>query len=455
MNMAESSCDGKGKIFYGWWIVLILSILTTYGAGVFYYGFSTFVKPIVNELGWSMAVVSGAFSLYRLEAGIAAPILGYLLDRMGPRRLVFSGGLVTGWGFIYLSHVHTVWHFYAAIIIISLGFSAFGGVAVGNPLIGKWFVKKRGSAIGIYGASRSFAGVIVPLVAWLVACYGWRTALLFMGPVTWLVVLPLSFTLKHSPEQEGLLPDGESPVSSVNGGPGAGRAAGIAEVDFSLRGSMATSAFWVLAACMFMHQMSQAAIFVHLIPYLIDKGIRPTSAAAVVTIVAAVSVVGRYGSGWLGDRVNKKYLLIVLFLLQPVAIFSLTRVQSLTDVVPFALLYSIAYGGITVVNAIVIGEYYGRKHYGTIYGTVQGLSTFGGIAGPLVAGWIYDIHGSYHLAFMIFVGMLVFATLLLLFLKVPPSDIDGPLSQRKGFGIKQHHFLYFSFFTTRSSHAYD
>jgi MFS family permease len=416
--MTESFPNKKGTIFYGWWIVLVLSIVSAYGAGIFYYGFSTFVKPIVKEMAWSMTVVSGAFSIYRLEAGIAAPIVGYLLDRIGPRKLVFAGGLVMGGGFIYLSYVNTVLPFYAAIMIISFGYSAFSG-GIGNPLVGKWFVKKRGNAIGIYAASRGLAGLIVPGVAYLIVHYGWRSTLLIIGPLTWLIVLPSSFFLKHSPEQYGLLPDGEPSATVVNDTDRIGKTVKVAEVDFSLRKSMATSAFWILTVGLFMHQITQAAVFVHLIPYLIDLGINPTSAASVVSFVALVSIVGRYGSGWLSDRFNKKRLLIILFIMQPIGLFSLTQVHHFIDVIPFVLLYSIAYGGTLVVKTVIIGDYYGRKNYGTIFGVIQGLSIFGGIAGPLIAGLVYDIKGSYQLAFTSFSILMGFATLLILFLKRP------------------------------------
>ncbi len=128
---------------------------------------------------------------------------------------------------------------------------------------------------------------------------------------------------------------------------------------------------------------------------------------------------GRYGFGWLGDRFNKKWLLIILFIIQPIAIFSLIRVRVFTDIIPFVLLYSTAYGGTVVVKATITGDYYGRKNYGKIFGAIQGFSTFGGIAGPLIAGLVYDIYGSYHLAFISFAIMMIFTALLTSFLKRP------------------------------------
>jgi MFS family permease len=411
--------SGINHIYYGWWIALVLSMLSTYGNGVYYYGFSTFVKPIVQEMAWSMTVVSGAFSIYRLEAGIAAPIVGYLLDRIGPQKLVFGGGLVMGGGFIYLSHVHTALHFYVAIIMISCGWSACAGAAVCNPLLGKWFVKKRGSAIGIYNAVIGLAGLLVPGVAYLITHFGWRSTLLIMGPLTWLIVPPLSFFLRHSPERCGLLPDGEPSAPSVYDAQQTGRTVEVVEADFSLRASMATSAFWILTLCFFMHQITQATVFVHLIPYLIDLGIDSTSAASVITFIVVTSSAGRYGFGWLGDRFNKKWLLVILFVIQPIAIFSLLRARLLMDIIPFVLLYSISYGGLIVVRATITGDYYGRKNFGKIFGTIQGFSTFGGIAGPVLAGLMYDIHGSHQMAFASFAVMMGLTALVISFLKRP------------------------------------
>jgi MFS family permease len=417
--MSILSYKKQGKVFYGWWIVLICSLLSAYASGIFYYGFGTFVKPIVTELGWSMALVSGAFSLYRLEAGIAAPIVGFLLDRIGPKRLAFAGGILMGGGFIYLSQVTNVLPFYIAIFTTSSGWSAFAGTSFGNPLVGKWFVKKRGRALGIYAAARGFAGLLVPMVAYLIAHYGWRSALLIMGPITWLIVLPLSFALKHSPEKHGLLPDGEPSGPDHNHAHRAVNTAGVTEVEFTLGKAMLTLSFWIITICLFTFQVTQSAVFVHLVPYLIDIGIKPTSAASVVTFISLTSMLGRYGFGWLSDLFNKKWLLVILFILQSIGIFSLVHIRHFIDIITFVLVYSVAYGGTTVVKATITGEYYGRKNFGTIYGVIQGVSTFGSIAGPLIAGLVYDIKGSYYLAFTSFSLMMAFTALLTLLLKRP------------------------------------
>ncbi|MFC1969577.1 MFS transporter [Chloroflexota bacterium] len=407
----------RRKVFYGWWIVLACSLISSFGAGTFHYGFSVFVRPVSIDLGWSLVLVSGAFSLYRLEAGILAPLAGFLLDRYGPRKLVMAGAILMGAGFIFLSQAKTVVPFYSAFVIISAGFTFTSGTAIGAPLIGKWFVKKRSRALGIYAAIFGLGGLLVPVLSQMIILYGWRTTLLVMGPCIWLVDLSLALMLRHKPEEHGLLPDGDTPHTRNNDG--SPKAADYIEVDFSVRKAVSTRSFWILSLCLTAFQMTMAAIYVHLINHMVTVGIEISLAATAVTLLAVTSILGRLGFGWLGDFFSKKRLLIIIFLLQGLGIFALAQVQQMWHIVPFLLAYAPGYGGLLALKPAIVGEYYGRKNFGTIYGVIQGISTAGGIAGPVFAGWVYDTNGNYFLAFIIFAFINIAAAFLLLFLRRP------------------------------------
>ena len=168
-----------------------------------------------------------------------------------------------------------------------------------------------------------------------------------------------------------------------------------------------------------------SALFVHLIPYLITVGFEARLAALVVTFVTLTSIFGRLGFGWLGDIFSRKWLLIIVFLLQPAGIFALAQVRQLVHIIPFLLTYAPSYGGAVALRPAIIGEYYGRKNFGTIYGVIQGISTFGGIAGPVIMGLVYDIKGSYYLAFVFLALANLFSALLLLFLRRPSLRNDA------------------------------
>ena len=419
-----SSLKVKRRVFYGWWIVLACSLLTCYGAGIFYYGFSAFVQPMAKDLGWSMALISGAFSLQRLETGVAAPLVGFLLDRFGPRKLVVSGAILMGAGFIYLSQTKTVLPFYVAFFLVSLGWSFNGGTALSAPLIGKWFIKRRGRALGFYSAGVGLSGLLVPVLSYLIALYGWRLTLLIVGPVTWLVSIPLALPLRHKPEEHRLLPDGE--VSGHDQGTlVTTNRVSVREVDFPVREAMLSPAFWLLTLCFFAFQMSMSALFVHLVPCLITSGIEAQLAALVVTFITVFSILGRLGFGWLADLLSKKRLLIIIFLLQAIGVFAFTQVRQVLYLIPFLLAYAPSYGGVIAVRSAIIGEYYGRKNFGTVNGLITGIAMLGGIAGPVIAGLAYDINGSYYVAFVSFALLNLFSALLLLLLKRPSLKYEG------------------------------
>ena len=410
-------------IFYGWWILIASSLLTFYGAGTFFYGFTVFVHPMVRDLGWSMALVSGAFSLYRLESGVAAPLAGFLIDRYDPRFLVAAGGFFWGAGLVYLSRVTSIFHFYAAFFVISFGWTFASGAAVPSAMIAKWFVRRRGRALGIFTAVSGLCGIFAPLLSRLIELYGWQRTLFFTGFFTWLIVLPLSLTLRHRPEDYGLLPDGGVNPSTTrpqqeDGAP----APGFPENDFNVKQAMATPTFWFLVVISITFQMTMSPLFVHLVPHLVTSGIDTRTASLTVTFITLCSVAGRAGFGWLSDFANKKWLLICTFLLQAVGLFVFAQVRSEVYLIPFLLAYAPGYGGSIAIRPAIVGEYYGRKNFGTVYGVLLGSGLFGGISGPVIAGYIYDVYGSFRQAFMLFALVSVFSALVLIFMKRPQLE---------------------------------
>jgi len=411
------------NLYYGWWTVIICALITSYGAGTFHYGFSVFVHPIVNELGWSMALVSGAFSLYRLESGVAAPLAGYLVDRIGAKKVISLGAALMGTGYICLSQVNTILPFYLSCLIISIGFGLSTGQVIGTTLISKWFVRKRGKALGLYFSIAGLSGFLVPVLSQLIHLFGWRSTLVILGPLTLLVVLPLALCLKHKPEEHGLLPDGDlaandQNVSHTASGQGGG------DVGFSFFEAARTPAYWLLAVCLSLFQMTMSSVFVHLVPYLITIGFEARLAAVVVTCVTAASVLGRGGFGWLSDLTSKKMLLMLCFMLQAVSILALMFAQNNEPgiyVILFTLAFGCSYGSIIVLRPALVAEFYGREKFGTIWGSLQGISLFGGIAGPVVLGLIYDLQKRYSPG-LIFLSLInIFALFLLIFLRPPGS----------------------------------
>jgi MFS family permease len=244
-----------------------------------------------------------------------------------------------------------------------------------------------------------------------------------LGLFSWVFVPALSLILKESPERCGLLPDGEWERDLKNTFSSVTVIESVAEVNFSIRDSMRTLAFWSLTVCFLVFQTNMGAMFVHLVPYIMSAGIEPQLGAFAVTFVAVLSILGRIGFGILSDRYSKRRLLIFNFALQLIAVLALSQVRQIISITPCLAIFALSYGGLIVLKPAVTGEYYGRKNFGTIFGMIQGISVFGGIMGPIVMGLAYDTKGNYTPALVLIALFNVVPIVLLLFLKRPTPGL--------------------------------
>lgn len=394
-----------GSLFYGWWIVWICFFINAFGVGTFFYGFSTFFNPMVKEFGWSRALMSGVYSLSRMEGGLEGPIAGWLIDRFGPRRVMMLGISLTGVGFILLSYVHSPLSLYLIFgLTLSLGYN-LGYVNATGAAVAKWFIKKRSRAISILMVGNGIGGAIfVPLIAWLILALGWRNAAILLGLITLLFPLPLSMLIKGTPEEMGMRPDGEE----TNSGKGPASNPHIAisgadteqrEEDFTVKEALKTKAFWVYSFSMLLRACILSSIVVHQIPHLTDLGISFQSASTVLGMMVLVSVPGRFVFGTLGDRYSKKILLFFLCLLQAAGLLIFVQARTLSLLYLFVILYGTGYGGAIPLSVSFRADLFGRKHYATIAGLTMTITTIGTVAAPIVAGYLYDVTQSYRTAF--------------------------------------------------------
>ncbi len=422
------------RIFYGWWIVLTAAALNTYAGGVWFYGFSAFFKPIVDEFGWTYAVTSLAFSLYQLESGVLAPVVGYLVDRLGPRKLVFFGTTVVGFGLILLSRVDSLLTFYGTFLLISIGFGA-GAYLPGLTAIANWFVRKRGTAMGFLLAGYGASGLLVPGLVWLISMYGWRQTLFFLGIGMWIMGLPAGLIIRHRPEPYGYLPDGDSPPPQT--GESSGRSGEEAQTiksqrppveGLSAREAMRTPAFWFLSIGVSLAMMGTSGLVVHEIPYLGSVGIPAQTAALAITAMTSLSIVGRLSFGWLGDRFERRFLLMGAYGLQLIGMLFFAFVTEAGHLIPFLLIFGPAYGGAISLRPAILADYFGIRSYATIQGFSQLVMMWPGLAGPVLAGWMYDTMGSYRLAFIIF-AVVTLLGLPLIFMARPPRAKNRSLAR--------------------------
>jgi len=397
----------RERLHYGWVMVLIaLSVLATHALVM--YTFGVFLKPLVTEFNWDRGALSGAYSMYMLLAGTFAIFAGRLSDKYGPRMLVTLSGLLTGIGFLALSQINSLWQVY---LIWGL-FLGIGGSCCYIPVmstIPRWFVKKTGIAIGITVAGFGLGAVITPpLAQWLISAYGWRQAFIVLGLITFVIVIPLAQFMKHSPQRVGLKPYGEIGTLKDKQSQAAG--------GLSFRQAIKTSRFLVWGSILFCFFFSVQVIVVHIVPHGIDIGISATVAASILSIIAGGSVIGRLSIGFISDRIGGRLALSACLTLVALALIWLLFAKEIWGLYIFAGVFGLAYGGIVLLETALTGELFGLKSLGMILGGVILFVTVGGALGAPLAGSIFDATGSYSLALLICVILVVLAIILSLIL---------------------------------------
>ncbi len=425
------------KIFFGWWTVLGGGTLRLWLVGYQSYGFSALFKPIAQELGFSRAATSIAVSIARLEGGFEGPVAGWLTDRFGPRWIILLGVFLFGLSLILMNFINSLWAFYLVWgVMLGTGYNIAGGVPL-ETSISNWFVKKRGLALSIRYAIAGLCGVaVLPLIAWLISTQGWRMTCVIGGLITWFIGLPIAwFCLKqHRPEYYGLLPDGatiekESAEASRMIDRGVKYAAEVEEVEFTLRQTMRTPAFWVLMAANAVHSMAEPAITMHGIPFLTDRGIDPVKAAVMLGSMSAISIPTRFVGGLLADRVRRghiRFIVMGAYFIQAVAFaVLLLDPESLFVIYTWLALFYVGLGIVIPVPGTLRGRYFGRKAYGFIQGTSVMLMTPIEILAPVYCGWVYDTTGSYITAFTLIAALLGLSAVLAFFIlpSKPPARI--------------------------------
>lgn len=410
-------------IFYGWWVVLAASMIHFWGAGTFFYSFTAFFNPIVDEFGWTYAAISFAASLRSIEGGIASPLVGFAADRYGARRLLLIGSILGGFGFILFGQINSKWTFYLVFIFLSIGLSLLFPVP-GWTAVANWFEKKRGMAMGLLSTAIGASGLLVYFVNWLIGSYGWRSTLMIIGIGTWVIGIPFSLIVRHSPEPYGLIPDGErseeSPLKSPIKEDGTGISGG-----FSVREALKTRAFWFIAMTMTLSGATVHAVMVHVMPYLISIDFGREEASLVASLVVFVSACGRFGSGWLSGRMNTRYLLVFGLLLQAMGLFVLAVAQNFWQAIMFVILFGPGYGGVITIRLAIQAEYFGRKAFGAIQGIIMGIVCIGTMSSPLLTGLVYDLYGSYFLAWFV-MAIAVFAAIFFALQIRPPHASQRP-----------------------------
>src|SRR6266571_5653386 len=372
------------RVFYGWVIVGVSAAILGMGLGAMF-SLAVFLKPIEESTGWSRGAISSVALLNWLAMGLGSFVWGSLSDRIGTRGVALGGGLLLGAGLILASQAQALWHFYVAFGVV-VGFAVGAFYAPLTSTVTKWFTVQRGLAVALVSSGNGIGMlVIAPLVRALTSAWDWRVAMLALGDLAWLVVVPLALVIREQPSVVGTV--------AAGGGETPGR-------DYSTRQVLTTPQFWAIALTHFACCAAHSGPIFHMVTHATDQGVAAMTAATVFGVSGLASIAGRVGGGLVADRVGAKPTLIAGLALQAVIVFLYLFARDAGAFYALALVFGVAYGAVMPIYALVTREYFGEKVMGSAYGAVFLVSTLGMGLGSWAGGFIYDWLGSYAWLFM-------------------------------------------------------
>jgi MFS family permease len=386
--------------------------------------FGSYVAVLRQDYGWSKTVFSGAYAIQQVENGLLGPLQGILIDRFGPRVTMRVGVTLFGLGFIVFSQMNSILTFYLAFVLIALGTSLSGYFPITVTVV-NWFSRRRSTALGLVSSGMALGGLLAPLLAWSLSANGWRTTAFASGILVMLVGYPVTAIMRHTPEAYGQLPDGGEPAAGKDTAKAVVRPK---DPGFTARQALRTRAFWCVAFGHASALLVVAAVNVHLVSFLKeDQGYSVTAGATVVAMLTAMSLLGQVGGGFLGDRLNKRRVIIACMVGHAVALLLLAYSVATWMVVLFALLHGLSWGTRGPLMAAIRADYFGRTAFGAISGYTSLVLTAGTISGPLLAGFLADQLGDYRVGFTV-LALLAGCGCVFWILATPPAPPAEPLA---------------------------
>lgn len=408
----------KSRIHYAW--VILVCCIPVAGAYGLFYSFGVFFKPLQAEFGWGRGLTSSIHSVHLLAFAVSTVVLGKLTDKYGPRLAVSVGAVLLGIGFWLCSRVQNLGQFYLFYAITSLG----AGVIWSPPIatVQRWFTKRKGLAIGLVTAGIGLGTLVyAPLSNYVIDAYGWRTAYIIIGCGSAFIVLLAALPLVSSPQKMGLVAYGGTNPAPV---PAENRTAVISE-GWSMKEAIRTKAFIVVTIIYCCTVLPIHLVAVHLVPYATDAGIDKTVAAAAFGLVGAFSIPGRIGFSALADRIGWSKSLTITCAGCFITIIWLIFTGNLWMLYFFVVFYGFFYGGKTPLVPGLVGHFFGNRSLAELIGFTHGISLAVSALGPIMAGWIFDITGSYVIAFVITACFWLTSAILAAVVKPPVKKTMG------------------------------
>lgn len=355
--------------------------------------FGIFFTPVIEDFGWDRASLSGVATINMIVYGILSLVAGRLSDKIGPRLSLVITGLSLGLGVLLMSQVNAAWQLYLCYGVMGGLGTGFGVVPL-TSVIARWFVKKRSLMNGIALSSMGVGTITLPLIVnSFIETQGWRNAAFIVGGVILVAIIAAAQLVKRDPAQMGMQPYGADNEMSLPNS---------VEEGISFGDAIRTREFKMLIVAYVCPGFAMMAAMVHIVPYAIDLGISAGNAAGIMSIIGVGGLISRLVFGRQADKHGNTLLLIISITLLSCCAFLLLITAQLWQFYTIAVLFGLGHGGVSVTMSPIVAEYFGLRWHGTIQGFLVLIMTLSASVSPLITGRIYDITGSYYLAWLIF-----------------------------------------------------
>jgi MFS family permease len=387
----NTNIDSKNNSSYGW-IIVIASLILLIGSFGTQLCFGVFLKPLIEEFGWSRAAASGAMSVVMGVSGLIGILMGKLTDKYNARIIITIGVLIGGLAYLLLSNMNSLWHLY-------LYFGLGAGVCVGstytpvNATISKWFIEKRALALGIALLGITVGQMVLsPIIAYIITEHGWRNAYLVLSMVVFATAIPAVILIGKPPPVPSQTKSSHSGFSKSE--------QTVQPQGFSAREASKTAPFWMLMITGFVLSAGFYFVISHIVTYATDIGMSITAAALILTMTSIGGIAGTLLAWSITVKLGNKYALLVLIAGEALAMFLFIFTKNTWSFYAVAILFGFSFGAASPVRMAMVPPLFGLKSIGIILGLATFAWSAGGIAGPFLSGYIFDVSQSYDIAFV-------------------------------------------------------
>jgi predicted MFS family arabinose efflux permease len=364
------------SVSYGWVVVAASATITCIGIGALF-SLGVFLVPIERAMGWSRGAISTVALLNWIAMGVGSFFWGTLSDRIGGRGVALAGGFLLGLGLVLSSQAQTLWQFYVTFGVL-VGFAVGAFYAPLTSTATKWFTARRGLAVALVSSGIGLGILLIsPLARALTSAWDWRIAMLVLGDIAWVVIIPTALLIRDDP-------DVTDTAGAADPGP-----------EYSSGQVLKAPQFWAIALTHFACCAAHSGPIFHMVTHATDQGVPAMAAATMLGVSGLSSIAGRIGGGLIADRFGVKRTLIGGLVLQATIIAAYLLAREAWSFYALAMVFGTAYGGVMPLYALVTREYFGEKVMGTAYGAVFFISSLGMGIGSLAGGVIYDRLGAY------------------------------------------------------------